>query len=722
MPAILDPDELAHMQTQLGSDQLSAAPGMPAVAAGQPGPIIDEDELAHARSQLATPEVAEPAADVVGKTPYAGQEMRARPDRKWYEPIGDVGRMLTSKIPFSDRFAAGMDTLVPGTGPGKSRSYEDNLRDERVQNEAVAHDYPILSKVLGLGGSAAAVLATAPEQAVVAPTMALRTAWGAGTGAGYGALQGASDTPDLSNSSEAIRNIASGAATGAATGLALPAVAKGLGAAYEGAANVVGGAADGISRGATKQLLPALAADTPQAVEANLARLGDQGMLADTGPAMLGKAQGASLNSDEGRSVLNNALGNRSKQTNARIGADVNSALGPAEDPQLVTNAILSHRSAVDAENYGAALSGAPPVDTGGVTATVGQMISDSLPGSMEHKALTNARQMLMDSREVPVLDAGGRPVIDAQGNPLTRTQPIPRTNASQLHKLKGELDNVIHYDAPGLGVPAGALQRQQGTLKVIRGQLNSALEEQVPGYASANATSAGLAKRAEAVKIGTSVLDSGKTAMTPENLSQQFSAMLPGEQIALAKGTRGEIGRVLATRPNDLVAGKNVIKGEGDWNRDRLATVFGDQPTNAVIDAVDREGQFANTFNKVVENSQTAQRNAAAAAMKPGASTGGIPYINPNVTMTGLALTPVKKMANALLGQFQSDPTRSYGEVARVLSAQGPQRDAYYSALADALMRRSANAGRGETFGNRSALAAALIGAPALNDRMLGR
>jgi hypothetical protein len=258
-----------------------------------------------------------------------------------------------------------------------------------------------------------------------------------------------------------------------------------------------------------------------------------------------------------------------------------------------------------------------------------------------------------------------------------------------------------------------------RGALKLVRGQLNGALEDQVPGYASANATSAALANRADAVKLGTSVLDSGKTAMTPENLAHQFGAMDPGEQIAVAKGTRGEIDRLLATKANDLVAGRNVIKGEGDWNRDRLTTVFGAQPTDSVINSIDREGQFANTFNKVVENAQTAQRLSARDAMKPEAATGGIPYVNPNMTLTGAIMTPVKAMGSALLNQIRPDPTRSYGEIARILSAQGPQRDAYTTTLINALQRRGQNAATGQTFGNNASLAAALIGGQYANDRL---
>lgn len=574
---------------------------------------------------------------------------------------------------------------------------------------------------LGFGGGAAGIAATAPEGALAGATLGARAAYGAATGAGYGAAQGASDSPDLTDIGTTARDTAMGAGVGGLTGGALPVAASGLGTAYSALANAMNGGAPGISRAAQLQLAAALQADGPQAVQATLSQLGDQGMMVDAGPALLGKGQGAALNSDDGRANMINALMTRARGTNARIGSDIDAALGPAEDPLLVANSIKATRSDVDGQNYPPALANAPPVDTTGVAATVGQLLSNSVPGTMVNKALTSVKNMLMDQREVPALDSSGNAMTGPNGEALTEMQPVSRDDAGQLHSLKMELDNVINYDAPGLGVPGGALSNQQGVLKLIRGQLNGALESQVPGYADANAASSALASRADAVQLGTSVLDSGKTAITPQNLQQQFDAMQPGEQIALAKGVRGEIDRNVDTKKNDLVALQNVIKGDGDWNRARLATVFGDEPTNALINTVDREAQFANTTNKVVENSQTAQRTAAAAAMR-APTTGGHPLINPDSTITGVGMTLSKKAIAGLVNAMKADPTSSYGEVANVLTAQGAKRDALLAALMNGSANQSANAATGQAFGKNAALAAALIGGPYANDRLQNR
>ena len=66
----------------------------------------------------------------------------------------------------------------------------------------------------------------------------------------------------------------------------------------------------------------------------------------------------------------------------------------------------------------------------------------------------------------------------------------------------------------------------------------------------------------------------------------------------------------------------------------------------------------------------------------------------------------------------MRPDPTRHYGEIARVLSAQGSERDRYLKAMAEALKRRGEHEMTGRTIGNRAALAAALLENEYLRDR----
>ena len=468
--------------------------------------------------------------------------------------------------------------------------------------------------------------------------------------------------------------------------------------------------ADGMGRGASKHLVSAMEADTPQAVRAELDRLGPDAMLADAGPAFLGKTQGASLNSDEGRSVIFGTLSRRNQGTNARIQDDVNRALGPAEDPQTVTNTIRARRSEADNRAYPAALDLAPEVRTGPIMQELEGYIPQSV--GLENRALTNLRDMMTRYERRAVIDPDtGRQALDARGNMVWEQIPVNQTDARILHKVKNELDNVIEHDAPGLGVPAAALQHQQYALKQFRHALNETLERQVPGYREANRQSAMLAKRADAVERGTQYLGEGKTTPSPGRFTDEFEQLELGERVAFAKGSRGEIERKLGTKSNDLQALRSELQGEGGWNTAKIATVHGDDAAEELMRSVERNLKFRDTHTKVSENSQTEIRRAAREQMKPsGFGEGDI--VTPGGNATGMVLTAFKKAGLKVLNTVDgARQNRIREEVSHILTAQGAERDRHFRAIADALSRRQAGAANhSATTAAQRAIAAAMM------------
>lgn len=619
------------------------------------------------------------------------------------EAIHAPTRALENGLSFglADRARAGIGALI---GDG---TYAGNLANEQTQTDQFRSDHPIAAPIVEGIGSAAAPIG-AIGAAAKATSLGGKFLLGAGAGGAIGGVQGALSSRDYTNLPQTGKDALIGAGIGGLIGGGIPLAGRAIGAGYQSIANAIMGKPEGISRGASRHLIDAITADTPAAVKSRIAELGPDATLADAGPALLGKAQGASLNSDEGRSVLQGALTARNEGTNQRIIGDVNRALGPAEDPQTVTNAITAHRSAVDNAAYPAALDNAPPVKT----APILQQLEDMIPRSVgsEKKALTNLRDMMTKKVKQPLLDTEGYPQYDSLGRQKYSDTPVSQNDASVLHKVKQELDNVIQYDAPGLGVPAGALTRQQGALKNLRGQLNGALEDQVPGYLEANRQSAALARRGQSVDLGTQYLGSGKTTASPGRFADEFQRLEPGEQIAFAKGSRGEIERQLGTKANDLQALRTALQGEGGWNTAKLGEVHGTDAADQLIGTVNRNLKFRDTYNKVVENSQTAQRQAAAGAMKP-VPDGEIPLISGQTTGVGLLLGGAKKALNAGYNAVRPDATRSFGEVARVLSAQGPQRDKHLQAIIEAITRRQRTSASAPAVGDRAALAAAILG-----------
>jgi hypothetical protein len=613
-----------------------------------------------------------------------------------------------------DRARALIDSGVEAVS-GHGFNYSDNLKKQQGESADFATAHPIASPVLEGVGGAIAPLAVV-KAAASGATLGAKTLIGAGTGGAIGATQGVLSSKDWTNLPQVAKDAAIGGGAGTVLGGLIPGSAKLVGAGFEKVANAFGSKVDGMSRAAGAHLIRGVEADGPAAVQARMQELGPDAMLADAGPALLGKAQGASLNSDEARSELQNALTTRNTGTNQRIQSDVNGALGPAEDPQTVTNAIRDHRTAVDSVNYPAALNNAPSVRIAPIMTDLVDRVNQAPVGSMEHRALTNLQEMLTRTERRPMVDAQGIQQYDRLGNERWQEFPVSHDDAGILHKVKGELDNVIEYDAPGLGVPAGALTRQQGALKQVRGAINDALETQVPGYRNANRVSAALAQRGEAVNLGTQYLGAGKTTASPDRFAAAFDPLSQGEKIAFAKGSRGEIERNLGTKANDLQALRGQLQGEGGWNGAKIATVHGQTGADALAATVDRNLKFRDTYNKVVENSQTAQRTAAQKEMKPDPSS-DTPLFNPNSTLSGMGVTVAKKGVQAVVNALtRSDPTRHYGEVARALSLQGSARDARLASVVNAIQSRQGNAATAPRVGNAGAVVAALLGNAALH------
>jgi hypothetical protein len=401
--------------------------------------------------------VTDPAilAQLNGETPKGGPGKTGKSQKATLQQVDDTVRALANGATFglADRFSA---LMSPG-------DYGANLKNEQAKTSEFHQENPVAATGANLVGGAAVplgVIGKIPQGL----SLGARTLYGMLGGGAIGGLQGAGNSPDWTDLKQTGKDAAIGTGTGAIIGGALPATSAVIGKGYNAVANALRGGADDMSRPASKILVDALKADGPAAVQAKVSELGPDAMLADAGPALLGKAQGASLNSDEGRSVLANALTARNEGTNARISGDVNKALGPAEDPQTVTNAIKARRSEVDSVAYPKALDNAPEVKTGNMLTQLDDMIPRSV--GMEKKALENLRGMMMKTERRPLLDAEGYPQYDKLGNERWEEVSVPHSDAEVLHKIKGELDNVIQYDQPGLGVPAGALTRQQGALK----------------------------------------------------------------------------------------------------------------------------------------------------------------------------------------------------------------------------------------------------------------
>lgn len=677
-PASAPPDEDAAFAKKWGID--------PAVAKASPdAPMSPIARINQAAEKLGLPSdmpISEKAAAIFKET--HAQRMAVQGEASVAGDPGSSASMAASGnfisgIPVagapllaaSQRVGAGLRSLINGT------PYADELSFVQGAQKEADEEHPTLAA----GGKVAG--------AVYGFGMGGATATGAKLlGAGRGAMLPRIGTSAATNAvvggADAItrgEDPRIGAVSGAIGGAAAPPVAELAGMGATKLADLVRGAIPtkipGISRSAANFANTAIQADDPNAIMAALGRHGDQAMLADAGPSLTGLTSGLATKPSAAKSVIYNALLTRAQGANSRITNDITSAMGPAEDPVEVKLAIEAHHRAIDAQNYGTVHANAPPVNVRPVVAAIDRELPTAV--GAQRTALETFRDYLVAS-----------PASPANGTP-----EVLQNSSRLLHNVRQEADDVIDHGLPGLGVQASAVSRQQNALQTVRSALDRVLKTQVPGMAEADAASAAMFRRETAVGAGTKALDSGKTAVPPARFASNFGAMAPGEQIALNKGTRGEIDRLVGTKSNDPAALRVALQGEGGWNTAKLSTAFGEEPTNRLVNAVDREEQFSNTMNAVVSNAQTAHRIAAAklvADTEPRSTD-----LSP-VNMLGLALQGGKKLVvNPIIRMIMENPTAPRNlELARILTAQGPERDALLNSLRGLSSRQNAVSGAG--------------------------
>lgn len=611
-----------------------------------------------------------------------------------------IGGALNHANAATNAFVDGLlpDAMVRAIGgeriPGKnfSERYENELKRQQEMDRAFEEKNPITSKALEIGGGIAGtvpmVMAAPAAFGVGSGPLVARSAASAGTGmtigAGDGAVRSGGDIKETRNS----------AIVGLGFGAVSPAIGQGvghlarLGRVWLGGRNAQTPAQVG-NMAADMLADDVAAAGGAQAVRGRLADLGPDAMLLDASPSFMGRAQGLAV-LPETRETVMAPLMQRQAGANRRLLNDMDSIIGPTLVPSRVEAGLTEGRQAVG-DAYEGVFQNARPIRTARLAETLDRM-AVSLRGDTR-RAVVNARNMLNEP-----------------GSGALATDP------RALFSIRQELDGLI-------GVEKN--DRVLSQLGFVRQAVDDYLRASVPGIKQVDARFQELARQSEGLKRGSSILDSGKTATRPVELAEEVTAGAQpdglfigpsGETFRMRQGARAEIDRQLGTKANDLVALRNVIKGDGDWNRAKLVEVFGEAEAARIFGAVDREAAFNDAYKKIVENSQTQMRAESAAAMRPRAEGEGAGSLNDVGTgiaaaaggATGaginLAARGVRLSANQI--QRAAELARN-GELADVLvKKSGPELDLLIKTLEDRLGLKAA----GETAKEKAALLAQIL------------
>lgn len=316
----------------------------------------------------------------------------------------------------------------------------------------------------------------------------------------------------------------------------------------------------------------------PASITARLNAIGPEAVPMDLGPNMARQAGAIASLPGEGQTVLRDALVARNAGTNARIQGGVNNALGPATSPRAFEAGIADAKSQLS-PIYEQALSNSKAVDTAPIALNL-ESAAVNLRGEAQNVA------------------SSLRGMLDVAGNP-GYLDPNPRT----LFEVRKAIDGMFST------VQDGNARR---LLTETRRLVDDELASKVPGIKAADAEYKKLAESSSAFEQGQQALDSGRSALTPSDLST-VAATSPAHVLdAMSQGTRAEIDRLIGTTANNITALKSAVKGDGSWNRDRLAMLFGAKKADDLLNILEREQTYQRGYNTVTQNSETAARTAA--------------------------------------------------------------------------------------------------------------
>lgn len=482
-------------------------------------------------------------------------------------------------------------------------------------------------------------------KAAEAPNLVSKTLVGVGAGGASGATQGALNTPDGSDWKDYAHNMAVSGGEGAALGM-IPAVSSVAGKVVENVANKTGDTKiPGYSPESQKTMREDTQTTNSPEIQTALQKLGSEAILPDVSTAAQGSVSGAAKKGGQAYQDTSDFLKNRAVNTNVRVGQDIDSAMGPLTETQnQAARSLIDQQAQIGEQEFKPLLRNAAPIDPNSVKPIIDNiqtMRDNTAQGTSQNKALAQFQNMLQESggqpatpavppTRVPVTDPVTGKVIryDLQGGSpgSPATGPTPLTDPAKLHSIKQEIDKVINYGDSDLKIPRGGDAVTQQNLGTIRQGLNTALRGDgtpanpgVPGYSDIMDKYSDLYKKREALNYGYNALTN---PVEPRDFQAAVAKFGPDALDSLQTGMRYRMAKVKDNAINDANGLNQTIKGTTDgqdpanqvrsWNSQNIANTFGQNAADTLDNTVLRERTFADTKQRLVDNSQTHFRDQA--------------------------------------------------------------------------------------------------------------
>lgn len=457
----------------------------------------------------------------------------------------------TGNTTFGDRYAANRDFL-------------------RQRTKDFSADNPTVSTTANIAGAVTAIAALLRANPSAANALGL-------TGPlGQQILRGALSSGVIGGADAGVRggdlgDVAKGAGLGTGLGAVGPLVVSGASKALNAANNTVRNVTAPFTRSADEvaasKIQTALTRDgmDQAALNARVAELGPEGMLADASPNLRQQASTIAANPGSGQQIIRDAIKTRTEAAGDRVQQAATEALGPSKNITQLADEIVARRKQEAGPLYDAAY--AKPFNA------------------------TPAIENLLKTPAGKDAEKYARVLAENEGVPFSR-------DVRSLDLVKRAFD-----DMHDLALRSGR-NNEARIIDNLRKRLVNDLDKAVPEYKAARAAFESESKVKDALENGTKLFDN---KLHPAQLKKQIDAMSDAEREAFLTGARGAVDNIMGTARNDaLAARQQFAKG---YNREKLELLIGKQEADRLIGSLRNEATFAGTDARVTNNSETAAR-----------------------------------------------------------------------------------------------------------------
>lgn len=539
---------------------------------------------------------------------------------------------------FADEIASGLDAAT-----GRRASYDEALAEARAQDKAFADKNPWTAGIARTVGSVGGALATLPASLTsIGPSLVGNIAKGATVGAGLGGVMGFAEGEGgaLNRAQHAVVP----AAVGGVLGAALPVV----GPLWRSGTEWLLGSrvAPVAERGAVDRLATALQRSgmEPAAVEGRFTELGPGAMLADVDPQFLSMARAANTMPGETRTLAQNVLTARDRETGNRL---VGAFEGGERPPSsyVLEQGMDANRRAV------------------GQTAYQGM-----------RDAGLNVSGEMNEMLQVPAVRDALEQITQQAAATGTRLAPV-----EIMHRVKQML-NLTADTAIASGRPIN-----KADVRTLAQDWENAFWRANPAARQADTAYAQAASLPDYAAAGRSFLSRGSSDSATASSAPALADLLMGanpQQVAAARAGATNAARETAlegTRPARALAQRIDQSGAVQA---KLAELYGPPQAASIARRAGTEGVFANTSNQLLRGSQTADKvfevvgDAGNIGLRGGSSGLG-PFLRENLTALAQKLMGPNEAVRNEIGRAMLNPNSE--ESRRIL------------ALAAALLRQRA-------------------------------